>query len=469
VKLRHTFPKPVWLLLLCLAMILAAASPYRGQSKAPSTDGLAEKIDKILSSPYKPDIPGAAVIVVKNGQTIFRKGYGIANLELNIPIKPEMVFRIASLTKQFTAAAIMMLAEQGKLAVSDEITKFIPTYPTRGKKITIENLLTHTSGIKDYIETLWPQRMREDLTVEQLINVFKDVPLNFEPGARLAYSNANYVLLGAIIEKVSGKRYAEFIEEDIFKPLGMKHSYYEINQLIVPNRVSGYAQTKEGYVSAPFISMSQLRAAGALMSSVDDLAIWDEAFYSEKLLKRASIERIFTSYKLASGESVNYGYGWEVWQFEGRTVASHGGGINGFSAYVLRIPQDHIYIAILSNDRTAEVQPEYLAKKVAAVVLGRAEAEPEIIKLAPQVLDRYVGRYEFAVDVDYTLTITRQGERLFAQGTNDPQFELFPISETTFLARAIEAQFTFVKNEQGKVIALIARHGDKEDRARKVQ
>jgi CubicO group peptidase (beta-lactamase class C family) len=360
----------------------------------------------------------------------------------------------------------MMLAEQGKLAVSDEITKFIPTYPTKGKKITIENLLTHTSGIKDYIEALWPQRMREDFTVEQLINVFKDVPLSFEPGAKLAYSNANYVLLGAIIEKVSGKRYSEFIEENIFKPLGMKHSYYEINQLIVPNRVSGYAQTKEGYVSAPFIAMSQLRAAGALMSSVDDLAIWNEAFYSEKLLKRASIERIFTAYKLASGESINYGYGWEIWQFEGRAMASHGGGINGFTAYVLRIPQDHIYIAILSNDRTAEVQPEYLAKKIATVVLGRAEAEPEIIKVAPQVLEQYVGRYEFTGDE--TLMITRQGGRLFAQGPGDPQFELFPISETAFIARALEAQIMFIKNEQGKVVALVARHSGVEDRARKV-
>jgi D-alanyl-D-alanine carboxypeptidase len=448
-------------------MILAAASPYRAQSKASSNDGLAEKIDKILSSAYKPDIPGAAVIVVKNGQPIFRKGYGIANLELNIPIKPEMVFRIASLTKQFTAAAIMMLAEQGKLAVSDDITKFIPTYPTKGKMITIENLLTHTSGIKDYIEALWPQRMREDLTLEQLIGVFKDAPSLFEPGAKLAYSNSNYILLGAIIEKVSGRRYGEFIEENLFKPLGMKHSYCESNQLIVPNRVSGYAQTKDGYVSAPFISMTQLRAAGALMSSVDDLAIWDEALYSEKLLKRTSIERIFTPYKLASGELDNYGYGWEIEKFEGRTLASHTGGINGFTAYILRIPQDHIYIAILSNDRTAEVQPEYLAKKMAAVVLGRAEPEPEIIKVAPQVLEQYVGRYEFVVD--YTLTITRQGERLFAQGTGEPRFELFPTSETAFIAKAMEAQFTFIKNEQGKVVALVARHSGTEDRAKKVQ
>jgi D-alanyl-D-alanine carboxypeptidase len=221
----------IWACIFSLTVLFTATCHAFSQVQAtPAGGDLAASMDRVAADVYRPGVPGAAVIVVRDGRVIFRKGYGLANLELNIPVKPEMVFRLASVTKQFTAVAVMMLVEQGRLSLQDDITKFFPGYPTGGRRITVENLLTHTSGIKDYTGKLWPARMREDLRVERLIDVFKDDGLEFEPGTKQSYSNSNYILLGAIIERLSGKEYRRFIEENIFRPLGMRHSYYEGTQ-----------------------------------------------------------------------------------------------------------------------------------------------------------------------------------------------------------------------------------------------
>lgn len=203
----HTSASMVLLAWACSLMILLIVAPD-ALSQAPSSAGngdLAADMDKVAAGAYKPGAPGTAIIAVKDGRVIFLKGYGLANLELNVPITPEMVFRIGSVTKQFTAVALMMLVEQGKLSLQDNITKFFPDYPAAGKRITAENLLTHTSGIKDYTEKLWPARMREDLRLERLIEAFKNDGFEFEPGTKASYSNSNYILLGAIIEKLSGQ------------------------------------------------------------------------------------------------------------------------------------------------------------------------------------------------------------------------------------------------------------------------
>jgi CubicO group peptidase (beta-lactamase class C family) len=355
--------------------------------KSPRTGDVAGSMDKVAADVYKPSSPGAAIIVVKNGQVLFRKGYGMANLELDLPIRPEMVFRIASLTKQFTAVAIMMLQEQGKLSLRDDVTKFLPDYPAQGKKITIENLLTHTSGIPEYMDKLWPAHMREDLKLERLIAVFKSDSLQFEPGTKQSYSNANYILLGAILEKVSNNTYRRFIEDRIFKPLGMKHSYYEGIQELIPDRVAGYVKADSAYFNAPYLSTNQLYAAGALCSSVDDLALWDAAAYSEKLLKRASWERIFTPYKLSSGQLSDFGFGWAISGFAGRTIASHTGGVPGFTAYALHMPADRVYVAILSNDWRAPVQPEFVARRLAALAIGKPITDAAIVKVDAKQLD----------------------------------------------------------------------------------
>jgi D-alanyl-D-alanine carboxypeptidase len=361
----------------------------------------------------------------------------------------------------------MMLVERGRLSLQDDLTKFFPDYPTGGKKITVENLLTHTSGVKDYLDKLWPRRMREDMRPERLLDLFKDDGLEFEPGTKESYSNSNYVLLGLIIEKLTGKEYGRFVEDEIFRPLGMKHSYYERVQEIIPDRVSGYARDGDGFVNAAYVSTTQLYAAGGLCSSVDDLALWDAATYSGKLLRHDSWQRVFTPYKLADGKTSDYAFGWAISQFEGRTVASHTGGIPGFTTYVLRLPEDRVYVAILSNDRTAQVQPEYVARRLAAIAIGRPVSEPNIVKLDARSLEKYAGQYQDG-EGEIT-TVRREGERLFAQSGNDPEVELFPVSEETFVIKAFDARVSFVKDAKGRVTGLVERYGDQSLTLKKIK
>src|SRR4030065_800932 len=224
--MRIIMKKHSFFLVLAAVLSLASIAPALSAQMAGRED-LAKKIDAVISEVYKPDQPGAAIIVQKDGKTVFRRGYGRADVELGCPIAPDMVFRLGSITKQFTAVSILMLAQEGKLGLQDEITKFLPDYPTQGRKITVEHLLTHTSGIQSYTDM--PERLplwRKDFTLKEIIDLFKDKPMQFEPGESWAYNNSGYILLGAIIEKVSGKTYEGFLEANLFKPLGMKRSYY---------------------------------------------------------------------------------------------------------------------------------------------------------------------------------------------------------------------------------------------------
>ena len=229
------------------------------------TEQISEQIDQMFVEIYPDDQPGAAVIVTQNGETLFRKGYGLANLELGVKVEPEMIFRLGSITKQFTAVAILMLQEEGKLQVQDEITRYLPDYPVGERKITIEHLLQHTSGIKSYTDMVeWLPLWRKDMSVQELIDLFKEQPFDFEPGEQFRYDNSGYILLGAIIEALSGSSYADFIQEWIFKPLGMQHSLYDNPELILPGRVSGYSKGLNGLINAPYLSMTQPYAAGSL-------------------------------------------------------------------------------------------------------------------------------------------------------------------------------------------------------------
>ena len=223
-----------------LALLAAPAVQAAAASKT-SNDDLVRYADQIFSRNYPAGEPGAAVLIAKDGQVLLRKGYGMANLELGVPIRPEMVFELGSITKQFTATAILLLQERGQLSVEDDVTKYLPDYPTHGQKITIDHLLTHVSGIPSYTGLPeWLPRVREDMTVQQVIDLFKDKPLEFNPGEQWSYNNSAYILLGAVIEKVSGKSYEDFIEQEIFAPLGMKSSRYGHQDEVVSGRVTGY-------------------------------------------------------------------------------------------------------------------------------------------------------------------------------------------------------------------------------------
>lgn len=413
---------------------------------------LAGEIDQLLAGTFQPDAPGAAVIVVRDGHVILRKGYGLANLELGVPVKPEMVFRLASVAKQFTALAILMLSEEGKLALTDDVTQYLPGYPTHGQTVTIENLLTHTGGIKEY--ELLPARLalsRNDLTPEELIALFQDEPLDFAPGEQWAYSNSGYVLLGAIIETVSGMRYAEFIQQRIFTPLGMEHSYYDDTTHIIPGRVAGYAPTADGYANAAYMSMTQAYAAGALASSVDDLARWDAALYTGELVKQRTLRRAFQAYSLENGQSTGYGYGWVIGNYAGHTIAQHNGGINGFSTQVMRLPDDKVYIAILSNGESRAPVLGSLAFQIATLVIGKPYHDPTAITLPTATLARYEGVYQF--NPQTRIVVRRDGDQLLLPLGGQSQV-LVPLSSTEFFIRGVPLRIRFVEDADGAVTGL---------------
>ena len=434
-----------------LAALLATLALAALPTSAPAQDGdLAAYADELLTRTYPAGEPGAAVLVVKDGKTVLRKGYGLANVELGVPIQPDMVFEIGSVTKQFTAAAILMLAERGLLSVDDEITKHLPDYPTHGQRITIDHLLTHTSGIPSYTGTPeWMGRVREDLKVEQLIAMFKDRPLDFAPGERWAYNNSAYVLLGAVIEKVSGKTYEDFIEQEIFKPLGMTRSSYGHNTELVPGRVEGYDKGRDGYQRARYLSMTQPYAAGSLLSTVDDLARWSDALWAGKVIKPESLKRMLTPAKLSSGRSTRYAYGLGVGEYAGRTLVEHGGGIFGFVSDTLRVPDEGIFVAILSNNADSNPQPEALAFRIAAKALGEPIESRKTLKLDSKTLDEYAGVYRFSEQV--TRTITREGDRLFSQRRGGDKREILALAKDRFSFDDGENELLFRRDPQGKI------------------
>jgi CubicO group peptidase (beta-lactamase class C family) len=438
-------------LLSALSLILGLCSLVMAQPPAAPNKALPTAINEVLEKTFKSDEPGAAVIVVRDGKVVFRKGYGKANLELGVPVEPDMVFRLGSITKQFTAVATLMLAEQGKLSLDDDITKFLPDYPTKGQRITIEHLLTHTSGIKSYTSLPeWLALWRKDLTVKEIIDLFKNQPMDFAPGERWSYSNSGYILLGAIIEKVSGQTYQEFVEKNIFAPLGMKHSYYDVTVRLIPRRVVGYSKANEGYQNAAYLSMTQPFSAGALMSSVDDLALWDAALYTEKLVKQQSLKRAWTPRLLNNGKSTHYGYGWSMSTYEGHPIIEHSGGVNGFATDALRMPADRIFVAILTNKDS--MSPGAVAFEVAALAIGKPYQEPAAIKLTASQLDQYVGVYQ--LDEKEEVIIRRDGEKLFANLPGGGRAEIIPSSETQFFIRDSLTRLSFSKNTAG-VTALV--------------
>jgi CubicO group peptidase (beta-lactamase class C family) len=413
----------------------------------------AAAIDKLFAEVVRPDGPGMAVIVVNHGKTIYRAARGMANLELGVALKPDHVFRIGSVTKQFTSAAIMILAEEGKLAVSDPITKFLPDYPTQGKTITIEHLLTHTSGIQSYTDMqAWRGRLREDFSLSALIDLFKNEPMQFAPGEKWRYNNSGYILLGAVVEKVSGKPYAEFVKERIFTPLGMKDTRYDVTDDVIPRRAAGYGRTDAGFQNAVYLSMTQPYAAGALLSTVDDLARWDAGLTAGTLVPPASLEKMFTNYRLADGAPSGYGYGWQIASYDGRPVQEHGGGIPGFRAHVLRVPSGGVFVAVLSNIAAPTPDPQSFARKAAAVALGKPLVDPPAVALTAEQLEAYVGRYVTAAGTRHV--VTRDGARLFVQFGGGARTELFASGSETFFEKGGFARVRFQRDAAGKVIRL---------------
>jgi hypothetical protein len=346
-----------------------------------------------------------------------------------------------------------MLLEEGKLSIQDELTRFLPDYPVQGRKITIEHLLTHTSGIQSYTNLPeWLSLWRQDMTVEALINLFKDHPMEFEPGEKFNYNNSGYILLGAIIEKLSGKPYAAFVQERIFDRLGMAHSLYDDPARLVPDRVAGYALSNDDYVNAAYLSMTHPYAAGALASSVDDLARWDAALYTGELVRSETLALAHQSYRLLDGSPTQYGYGWAVTEYEGFQFIEHGGGINGFLCGGARVPAEQVYVAVLTNLEAPKPDPNMLAFQLAAMVIGKPYVAPVAIEVDASLLSDYIGVYY--IDQNEQRVITCTDGQLYSQRTGGMRLKLLPYALDAFFLTEATDHFIFVRGENGKVTGM---------------
>lgn len=312
--------------------------------------------------------PGAVFLVAKKGNVVYKKAFGLANLELQVPMESNNVFEIGSMTKQFTAVSILMLMEEGKLQLDDEITEYIPDYPTRGHVITIHHLLNHTSGIKSFTSVKGLDAIaNNNMEPLEMIDFFKNEPMDFHPGEKFKYNNSGYIILGYIIERASGMEYADFVEKHIFKKLGMSSSYYARRSKVIPNRASGYHE-REDYINARHINYSIPFASGSLMSTVDDMLKWEQAIKNHILLGKESTRKVFTNYTLNNGELTNYGYGWHVKTMNGSKSLEHGGSIFGFKSMGVYLPEEDIYVIGLSNCDCNS--PTQITREIAEMVLN---------------------------------------------------------------------------------------------------
>jgi CubicO group peptidase (beta-lactamase class C family) len=438
-------------LLLCQPQAVLADAAAKETAPLTRLDkDLAFRLHATLAPYFPPDAPGAAVIVVKDGKTLLRQAYGMADVGKGVKMTPDMVLRIGSMTKQFTASGILLLADEGKLSIQDEITKYLPDYPTQGRKITIEHLLTHTSGIVSYTgKPGFPQRAPQDTSVAATIDSFKDDPLQFEPGTQWRYNNSGYYLLGAIIEKVSGMPYHQFVQERIFVPLGMRHTAYEGHERGQWPGAAGHSPLEKGFGPARQLGKNQSYAAGELVSTVDDLATWDAAIAAGKLLKPATWQRAFTSYRLADGKDSHYGYGWEMSLVQGEPAIGHSGSTRGFRSYGLRIPGKGVYVAVLTNSDAGTVVPDVVTRRAAAVAIGKPFPEFREVVLDAAGLDAVAGEYTF--DKDTRRVFRRDGEFLSLLRPGRGPLVLKAMSPDTFFVPDTVDWFVFQRDAAGKV------------------
>jgi len=420
-------------------------------SAAVSAQDIAAQVNEYMNAGLKQGRFSSAILIARDNKILVSDGYGVANYEEDIPIMPFTKFRIASVTKQFTAMAILILQERGKLKVEDPVCKYVSECPSAWEQVTVHHLLTHTSGIPDYAGLPdFDKPHKLPATVPSLIARFKDKPLNFKPGEEFRYSNSNYALLGSIIERISGKSYQAFLQENIFEPLKMSNTGYDEASAILKHRARGYVRQGEKLTNAEYVDMSVPYAAGGLYSTVEDLYLWTEALSTAKLVSEKTLAVMATPFKN------NYAYGLTVKEEFGRKLVSHTGVIEGFTSFVGRYPNDKVTVIVLNNSVGASVPAANIAHDLAAIVFGekyQVMGEHKEIKVDPKIYDAYVGEYERAPGRTYL--ITKSHDRLFYQFFDKPPFEMRPEAENKFFIKEIELQFTFVKDEKGQVTQLI--------------
>lgn len=416
----------------------------------------------VLESRTKESGPGVAVLVSRGGKIIFQDGFGMANLEHDIPVVSKTKFRIGSVTKQFASAAILKLQEEGQLNVNDSLAKYIRDFP-RGDAVRIHHLLTHTSGIKsftskpEFISTVTLEK-----STEEMIESFKHDPFDFDPGEKWSYNNSGYLLLGYIIEKVSGQDFGQYLNETFFQPLGMHDTGVHDATTVLKLEATGYSHTDDGVRKAIDWNMSQAGAAGNLYSTVEDLYRWNEAVFTGELLSAQSMDVAFTPVQVDDENTakVPYGFGWTVDENRGLRRIRHNGGLHGFLGSLVRYPGQDLTIAVLHNSSPPMpgLAPEELVNIIASTYLGefmKSSPKDDLDeRVDPATYQQLVGHYEYGPGA--SLTVTVEDDRLYAQLTGQPRFEIYPAATDRFFWKVVKAQIEFVRDENGMVTA--ARH-----------
>jgi CubicO group peptidase (beta-lactamase class C family) len=429
-----------------------------------TAQGLTGKMDTLVSAYAKENKFNGAVLVAHKDKVIYQKAVGFADVEAKRPNDVNTIFQIGSVTKQFTSAVIMQLQQEGKLSVTDKLSKYFSGF-TNGDKITIEHMLTHTSGIYNYTnDPLWAKDdVTRHRTQTEMLDMFRKYPADFEPGTKYNYSNSAYSILGYIIEQVTGKKYETVVRERILRPLGMTNSGFDFSNLKSGNKAKGYfAINAEGATPTPIVDSTVAYAAGSLYSTLGDLMKWEAAISTNKILQPQSWKAVFTSH------INNYGYGWIVDSTFGRTAMSHGGGIHGFTSFLIRFPEEELVVIMLDNSSNPSVKK--VVRSLAAIVLDEPYDLPgpkKEIKVAETILKQYAGQYQIAPTFHIDIMV-REG-RIFAQATNQPEFEIFAEKENKFFLKINDATIEFVKDGSGAVTEMILSQNGRQTKGKKIK
>lgn len=451
-------------------MALLPGPQVRASEATPTVE---EQIDALFAKSVNGNTPGAAVLVARNGKIVFEKGYGLANLDAKTPITGDTRFRIGSITKQFTAAAILRLAEQGHLRIDNPVSKFIPDWP-RGSEVTLRHLLTHSSGIHNFTaKPGFDAHVREPISLEKLVASFEHDPYDFNPGEKFSYCNSGYVLLGLIVEKVSGESYETYLRKTFFEPLGMHNTGVYPSGGGLPDEALGYSFENGAIHRAVDWDMSNVATAGEIYSTAHDLFRWNEALFSQKVISAASMHAAFTVGVLKDDDprhpqDTGYGYGWTLDRLNGAREISHGGELAGFGSYLLRLPDYQLTVIVLLNcvPHQPGLQQWVLARQIARLALAGElphEDKPKIASnVSPADLQAIAGQYDIGNGL--LMSVTVESGHVFVEITGRKRFEILPKSDRDFFVESGGAEATFVRNANNQVIkAILKQAGDRID------
>jgi CubicO group peptidase (beta-lactamase class C family) len=433
--------------------------------------GLEKFISNVFKNVQQGTVPGAAVLVAQNGDIIYQNGFGYADVGNKIPVTPDFKFRIGSISKQFTAVAILKLQEEGKISVQDKLSKYIPDFP-RGDQVTIYHLLTHTSGIHSY-ENQRDFLMLVPISPKALVDSIKTFPYDFNPGEKYQYNNSGYFILAYLVEKISGKTLGEYLNETFFKPLGMNNTGIYESSIVLNNEAYGYSMENGVVKKAPYQEMTWAFGVGGIYSTVKDLYKWNKAIFDGKILSEASLKAAFTPAVLNNNDKVDYGYGWFLSTNRGIKFVQHSGGVFGFSSYLERQPENKLTVCVLCNSLPTPdgINPVSNGQFISEFILyNKMEKESSFAidaTISENILKKYVGRYNYGQG--RIMKITLEGKQLYGQLSGQAKIPLTPYSTNEFYLKPMDVKLEFFSDDSGIVTHLIHYQNDQYIEARKLK